>query len=460
MDEDAATVSPKLQLSSLQMEIKGQIRHFLVAADPKVFPGRTPRSDSVLGVGGATNSLLAWAPRNDVSSVLDLGCGGGVQALAAGMHARHVVGTDILGRALDIARINAALNTDLVVTGRVGTPATAALPQTAAQSAKNRRNATVLALTGKRATKGDVTPACNKFQWLQGDMLAPEAGRTFDLVVSNPPFVIEPAGSLTYRSGGRPGDSLIGELVRGIPAVLAEDGCAALILNWEVRGDWQQPWQQWLQGLPLDAWVGRRELLEPWQYVQMWLRDEGLTPDNPQYQQRFTAWVQDFAERSVSGIALGYVLLRKNSGQVVRRFEDAAGRAPTSEYAEHLWAVFRRASAGGLRQDSLEKSQFVVPRDVTEERYYRPGAEHPNVIMYHQGGGTGRQEQVDTALTGLLGACDGTMSIGTIIDALAQLLGQDRTALTDQLIPTVRDFYWWGFLRDRSEAVDCNDSDA
>ncbi len=44
---------------------------------------------------------------------------------------------------------------------------------------------------------------------LQGDLLAPVAGRRFDLVVANPPFVIATPGiGWTYRDGGREADGL------------------------------------------------------------------------------------------------------------------------------------------------------------------------------------------------------------------------------------------------------------
>ena len=42
--------------------------------------------------------------------MLDLGCGGGIQALHASRHADHVVATDLSDRALAFAAFNAALN--------------------------------------------------------------------------------------------------------------------------------------------------------------------------------------------------------------------------------------------------------------------------------------------------------------------------------------------------------------
>ena len=67
------------------------------------------------------------------------------------------------------------------------------------------------------------------------------AGEGFDLVVSNPPFVITPrslgeaaADQFTYRDGGLPGDDIVASLVRALPSVLAPGGTAQLLGNWEI----------------------------------------------------------------------------------------------------------------------------------------------------------------------------------------------------------------------------------
>ncbi len=65
------------------------------------------------------------------------------------------------------------------------------------------------------------TAALNGQEWelLHGDLVAPVAGRRFDLVVSNPPFVVGP-GTTThvYRDSGRVGDAIGAELAAAPPA--------------------------------------------------------------------------------------------------------------------------------------------------------------------------------------------------------------------------------------------------
>ncbi|MFP3423299.1 hypothetical protein R0K19_28445, partial [Bacillus sp. SIMBA_161] len=69
------------------------------------------------------------------------------------------------------------------------------------------------------------------------------------------------------------------------------------------------------------------------------------------------------------------------------------------------------------------------------------------VIELRQGGGFGRSVQADPALAGLVGACDGELTIGQILGALAQLLEVDERALTASVLPAVRTLIDDGFLR-------------
>ena len=81
---------------------------------------------------------------------------------------------------------------------------------------------------------------------------------------------------------------------------------------------------------------------------------------------------------------------------------------------------------------------YQLAPDVTEHRHLRPGADDPTMITIEQGGGLAQTFQADPALAGFLGVCDGTLTMGQISAALAQLLSVDEAALTAQLLDQVR----------------------
>ncbi|MFS0700188.1 methyltransferase [Cellulomonas sp. 179-A 4D5 NHS] len=381
--------------------------------------GRALRTDHVLGVGGASTTLAQVTVRDPRARALDLGTGCGIQALHAARHSRAVVGTDISRRALAFARFNA----DLAGVGR------------------------------------------DRFELRAGSMLGPVSGPDeprFDLVVSNPPFVITPrspaAGApgdvplYEYRDGGRAGDAIVRELVTGVGAVLAPGGVAQLLGNWEVRRgeEWHERVGEWVEESGLDGWVVQRELQDPAQYAETWIRDGGTTPDrDPEaWAQRYGAWLDDFASRDVEAVGFGIVTLRRplDGPPTLRRLEEVTGgvRQPlgpaiAASLAAHTWLARRD-------DDALAREHLVVAPDVTEERYLTPGHADPSVVLLRQGGAFGRTVRAGTALAGLVGACDGELSVGQVVGALAALLGVGADDVAADVLPSVRGLVLDGLL--------------
>ncbi|WP_019136226.1 DUF7059 domain-containing protein [Cellulomonas massiliensis] len=376
-----------------------------IASDPgELATGHALRTDHVLGVGGASTTLAQATVRDPRGDVLDLGTGCGIQALHASRHAGHVVGTDVSTRALAYARFNAAL-------------------------------------------------AGVDLELREGSLLAPVAGRSFDLVVSNPPFVITPRGAgvpeYEYRDGGRAGDAIVRELVEHVGEVLAPGGVAQLLGNWEVRrGErWEDRVGAWLDASGLDGWVVQREVQDPAQYAETWLRDGGSTPDrDPQaWAARYGAWLDDFASRDVETVGFGLVTLRRpvSGAPSLRRLEEVTGTlqpplgpAVAASLAAHDWLAVRDDAA-------LAAEHLRVAPDVTEERYLTPGDPDPRVVLLRQGGGFGRAVQAGTALAGFVGACDGELSVGQIVGALGALLDVPAEQVAADVLPSVR-----GLVRD------------
>ncbi len=68
------------------------------------------------------------------------------------------------------------------------------------------------------------------------------------------------------------------------------------------------------------------------------------------------------------------------------------------------------------------------------------------MIELHQGGGFARVVAADPGLAALVGACDGDLAVGVLIDAIATLLEVDGRELRRALLPEVRELVFTGFL--------------
>ncbi|WP_426996887.1 DUF7059 domain-containing protein [Pseudarthrobacter sp. N5] len=364
------------------------------------------RHNHVLGIGQASTTLVQSTIRRHVAKALDLGTGCGIQTFHLLHHAEHVTATDISARALAFARFNLLLNAE--------------------------------------ALHLDPARLEERVSLRLGSLLEPVAGEEFELVVSNPPFVITPrsqgeaaAEQFTYRDGGLAGDEIVSRLVASLPSVLAPGGTAQMLGNWEITAGtgWEGRPEGWA-GTDTDVWFIQREQVSPEQYAETWLQDASEGRDRGLYARAYAAYLDDFAARNVEAIGFGLIWLRRpaavcavdpgsvdgsvNGAAGIRRFEEIT--YPIEQpVGPHLGASVQRAD--WLAASNLAETHLLVADDVTEERHQRPGAEHPGVILLRQGAGLRRTNLLSTELAGFVSACDGELSVGQIIGALEALLG-------------------------------------
>ena len=416
----------------------GQVDWWIASDQGEAVTGAAVDREHVLGVGGASTTLASVTMREPRERVLDLGTGCGIQAMHASLHSRGVVATDISQRALAFAAFNEQLNAPALE------PGGSALGLAARATAGARVGARVGAGAGAR----------QPWDLRAGSLLEPVAGEEFDLVVSNPPFVITPPGapSFEYRDGGLRGDGVTAALVTGVASVLAPGGVAQFLANWEVRGDWRTRLEQWLDAspVPLDAWIVQRDLLDAAEYAETWLRDAGVTAerDPALWTRSYEAYLQAFDATGVEAIGFGMVVLRRplSGTPTLRRLEEHEGALATplgptlsASLAAHDWLA-------ATSNEALLDTAFTVAPDVTRETYGRPLLADPEHILVRQGGGFGRSVRADTALAGLVGACDGELTAGQIGHALAALLDVPSSVMLEGLVSAVRELVRDGFL--------------
>ena len=245
---------------------------------------RGPLPDnSVLGYSGASHTLATITPRGECVRAADIGTGSGVQALLLTDHADHVVATDVDDRALSLAL--------------------------------------------RTFTLSDVDVDLRK-----GSLFEPLHGQQFDLIVSNPPFVIGRHGSV-FRDAGFADDGLGAAFLRDVAAHLTPGGIAVVLLNWISRNgiDWREHVTSWLDEAPLDAWIAQRQALDPSAYASAWLADLGIDPRGAAADHR--NWLRALAAAEADGVGMGWAAVRRTAGERVVVAEDvsAAVRLPNGD---------------------------------------------------------------------------------------------------------------------------------
>ena len=416
----------------------GSVRWWVASDLGELVTGQALAPDHVLGIGRAGLTLAALTPRKPVETALDLGVGCGIQTLYLLRHVRQVVATDISTRALEFTAFNVAL--------------------------------------------AGVDSA--RVQLRQGNLLEPVAGQRFDLIVSNPPFVITPpsvrqAGLplMEYRDAGGP---ILPALVRGLEDHLNPDGVAVMLGNWEHREgtSWRTSVNQWI-GKSLDAWIIQREVQDPVEYAAMWLRDGGLTPERSSvaFENALAAWQEDFDSRQVSGVGMGYLVFHAPSvaatsgpggtaleGQTAPEepASDAAApgavvepwrvleEVPTSgqgALGEHVAQVIAAHEAlRGLDDAQVAALKLHTASGLSKEEALTP-TPVPTAPVIRQAEGFGRVIAVGMPEVALLSASDeGLLTVAQIAAAVASLTSEDPAAVLADMVAATRTFAHAGMV--------------
>ncbi len=416
----------------------GSVRWWVASDLGELVTGQALAPDHVLGIGRAGLTLAALTPRKPVETALDLGVGCGIQTLYLLRHVRQVVATDISTRALEFTAFN-------------------------------------VALAGVDSTR---------VQLRRGNLLEPVAGQRFDLIVSNPPFVITPpsvrqAGLplMEYRDAGGP---ILPALVRGLEDHLNPDGVAVMLGNWEHREgtSWRTSVNQWI-GKSLDAWIIQREVQDPVEYAAMWLRDGGLTPERSAvaFENALAAWQEDFDSRQVSGVGMGYLVFHAPSvaatsgpggtaleGQTAP--EEPASDTAAPSAAVEPWRVLEEVPTSGQGALGEHVAQVIAAHEtlrglddaqvaalklrtasgLSKEEALTP-TPVPTAPVIRQAEGFGRVIAVGMPEVALLSASDeGLLTVAQIAAAVASLTSEDPAAVLADMVAATRTFAHTGMV--------------
>ena len=380
------------------------VRDFLVISDldAAMRPGPVHR-DHFLGIGGASVTLAFAVVRTPVRRALDLGTGCGIQALHLSSHCDEIVATDTNERALALAAATARLN---------------------------------------------------GMEWdlRRGSLFEPVAGERFDLIVSNPPFVVG-TGALDYlyRDSGMVGDMLSQRLIEEVGDYLEPGGTAQIMANWIVgKGDdWRTRVRSWLAGTGLHAWVVQREFADPISYVSLWTSDAGERPEDAA--RRGGQWLDWFDGHGVAGVGMGMITVRaprrgesRPPDQVLEEITGADEGLTGPEVA----AFFARREYLHDTDDGALLAAKLSTAPVLLEEQSLPGPDGWQMVgaAVRRPGGPGAVLGVDEVSRALLAGCRGEVPLGMLIELLATHHGVDTDALAEAALPVVRDAIGRGIL--------------
>lgn len=376
-------------------------RHLLVAFDRD---GRRPddvAADYVMGISPSTIGLAGLTVRRPNRTALDLGCGSGFQAFLAAGHTKRVTAVDLNPRAVALARFNCVLN------------------------------------------------GLTNVECIEGDLFQPVVGRRFDLVVSNPPFVISPERTHLYLHSGLEGDEVCATIVREAARFLEEGAFCQLLANWEIRAG--RPWEErvasWFRGTGCDGWVMHQGTHSLDEYAVGWL--EGGDADLTAWERAYDRWVAYYRNRGIEAIGSGLVTLRRRSaGDNWFRADDAPDDM-TYPCGDDILRAFEAGNVlNGLTPDGLLEQRLVLAGDVRLVQEWAPAPQGwaPSRAHVHRTTGLQYRGAIDPHGAGILAGCTGERTLGELLAATAAEVGSDVAAIAERAVPVIRRMVEQGFL--------------
>jgi hypothetical protein len=373
------------------------------------------RGDYVPGVGPASLALANLTVRKTGETALDLGTGLGVQALMAAGHAARVVATDSNPRALNFTGFNARLN------------------------------------------------GLSNIELRHGSLYEPIEGGQFDLIVSNPPFVISPRLQYHYRDGGLPGDLLSERVVRGAAALLREGGFATILCNWHHRTetDWAERPAAWLSESRCDAWVICSDTKDPLAYASGWLAYEhGRSPD--EYSRALDEWLSYYEGLNIGLISFGAFILRRRTAENnwlrAERAPDGPANSSCSKQIQRIFAAQDLLEGLAAEEELLEKAFMLAADHQLEHVLQAEGGQWiVQSAQLRQTQGFPFQGNVDRLVSTALAGCDGSRTVGRLVNDLAAELKLNAGQIAPGCLAVIRKLLETGFLIEAARREPEND---
>ncbi|RMF85514.1 MAG: methyltransferase domain-containing protein [Nitrospinota bacterium] len=375
----------------------------VLASDPPYTLQREAQPHFVMGVGSSTRTLANLTIRRPSRCSLDLGTGCGIHALLAAPHSEQVYAVDPNPRALRFTEFNAQLN------------------------------------------------GLSNITCLPGDLFAPVRTAQFDLVVSNPPYVISPAARYLYRDSTMPSDHFCQRIAREVTPLLTEGGYCQFLCHWihPAGQDWRERLAGWFAETGCDTWVLRSATWDPSPYAIAWIH-ETEEPHPDRVAALYEEWMAYYAQEGIEAIGMGLVTMRRSSRKtpwfhLAEAPEKMFG--PCGEFVLQQFALHDFLEALPDDQALLDLCLSVSP-DVRWEQQCTPAETQWQVDASYLrlSRGFAYAGTIDPYIAGLVIRCNGQRPLRTLLNHLAASLHVDLGTITPACLAVVRRLIEQGFL--------------
>ncbi|MHC4178722.1 MAG: methyltransferase [Planctomycetota bacterium] len=387
MSLDTWVAAELLALEDRETQVAPRIKllpvgHLVVGADRPQRRADDARPDYVMPPAVTTLELAHATIRSPCRRTLDLGTGSGVLGLLAASHSEEVIATDSNPRAVAFSRFNARLN-------------------------------------------GIDNVSCRT-----GSLFEPVAEERFDLIVSNPPFVLSPTRRFLFRDAEIRGDEFCRRLIRSVPTFLEEGGYCQLKCNFAHRpGEgWKESLTSWFEGLRCDVivWVEITEDVS--NYAMRWIvstesQDVDQLPDL--YQQ----WMDYYRAQKIEAVSYLLITLRRRDQRHNWTHIDGTPRriaGPCS--AELLRTLALRDTCGPLDDDGVllgKRLRLAADVHIQQRRAMTSEGLQVAETQLEKTGGSQFAMGVEPKVAGFVARCDGTRSVREILAEMEGALGAD-----------------------------------
>jgi hypothetical protein len=389
-------------------DVRGLLRVFpfdglLLVMDPPELLEQGTGPDFVSGLTNSTAALMCCTIRKPSRATLDLGTGCGILALLAARHSERVWATDVNPRALCMARLNARLN----------------------------------GLSG--------------IEFALGSGFEPVVEQKFDLIVTNPPFILGPLKRYTFRDSGMEMDGLCRQLIAQAPQHLEEGGFFQCQLEWPVQHgeDWKERLSGWLRDSGCDALVLRTATSTWLEHAEETAVDTDVS--DPEVQVRlFRECAEHFAGQGIESVGQGFITMRRRKQGAPNwiQFEEATPEKmqPFSDAVLRIFEIhdiLDALSVEGLLETRVRLAAGLVFE--TGREWNGTGWSAVNFRL-RQPKGLCLQAGLDSAMAGLVQRCDGSATLRQILSAMAAGLNVDFSAIAPGTLSMIRGMMERGFL--------------